>query len=434
MMRTTLPSCFAALLLAGLVGLGGGCGREPSSGYEGDDLSLGEVGPDDLKADGNWGAATTCKPVPDLPRLVKPRIIISLHGLTLRLVDEATGFEKVFPIGPGAINTNPSEATYGESLSFYPVIATGKQDFEITPSSITPCKIWWTDKATGQTSPVFAGLPFMSWYGPYAIHGPIENYRDPSGGTLTRGFVSHGCIRMEAQDVLELYARIKGVPRVPVHIQREPERTAEGRRVDVASPWIGAECTSDSECTFSGGFCKKNPYSQRGYCTARCTTYCADRRGYPTTFCVEDPDAPGKGMCVPKTSSANPDCRAYDHMIPASRSRLNQAGVRATVCMPGSPGWVGDHCFTMAECKTGNVCVGASGGTPGLCTQSCTRFCPDMPGWAETTCVEESELGGKSCVRQCTPASNASECPAGTTCEVRRWAADASKTRTVCVP
>lgn len=63
---------------------------------------------------------------------------------------------------------------------------------------------------------------------------PIDNYRAPSGGNLRRGYVSHGCIRMEAAGVLEVYARIRGVGSVPVHVQRAPER--EGERVDCWPP------------------------------------------------------------------------------------------------------------------------------------------------------------------------------------------------------
>ena len=427
------PIKLTAFTLSTLTALALGC-NGPAEGSDGEpDLGLGDVSADDLKADGNWGAALTCKPIPDLPRLSNPKITVSLHGLTLRLYDETTGFNKVFPIGPGVINTNPGDSTYGESKSYYPIIATGKQDFVITPSSIQPCKIWWTDPATGEKSPVFAGLPFISWYGSYGMHGPVDNYRAQNGGNLRRGFVSHGCLRMEAADVLELYARIKGVARVPVRVQREPERDAAGKRVDVASRWIGAECQTDGDCNFTGGFCKQNRYSQRGFCSARCTAYCSDKAGYPTTFCVADPDDSTKGMCVAKALDVNRECRPYDHMIPVSRTRFSQS-VSATVCMPGSPGWVGDHCFTDGECKSGNRCAGATASQPGLCAQACTRYCPDMPGWADTTCVNEADLGGSTCVRQCTLGSNASECPGGTECVSRPWVANTSQTRTVCLP
>jgi hypothetical protein len=428
------PTSFVAFALSTLAAFALGCTGPGAVADDEGDLPVGDLGAEDLKADGNWGAATTCKPIPDLPRLSNPKIVVSLHGLTLRLYDETSGFDRVFPIGAGVIDQTATEPTFGESKSYYPIIATGKQDFAITPASITPCKIWWTDPDTGEKSPVFAGLPFLSWYGSYAMHGPVDNYRAQNGGNLRRGFVSHGCLRMEAADVLELYARIKGVARVPVHVQREPERDAAGQHVDVASRWIGAECQADADCSFSGGFCRQNKYSQRGFCSARCTAYCSDRPGYPTTFCVADPDAPTKGMCVAKVTDVNRDCRPYDHLVPVSRPRFSQPGVSATVCLPGSPGWVGDHCFTDTECKAGNRCAGATAQASGLCTQACTRYCPDLPGWADTTCVNEPDLGGPICVRQCTPAYHASECPAGTECVSRPWMADGSKTRNVCVP
>ncbi|HEY3353214.1 MAG TPA: L,D-transpeptidase [Polyangia bacterium] len=416
---------FALALGAGVAALPG-CDAAAPPTAAADDLPLGDQGADDMKADGDWGAALTCKPVPDLPRLANPKIFVSLQGLTLRLVDAGAGFEKVFPIGPGAMDLKAGSSTYGESLSYYPLKATGGQDFVITPDGITPCKTWHTDAATGQRSPVFAGLPFLSWFGSYGIHGPIDNYRAPNGGNLRRGFVSHGCLRMEAADVLEVYARIKGVARVPVHVQREPERDGQGRRVDVPDRWIGAECDADADCNFTGGVCRPNAFSGRGYCAARCTSSCADKAGYPTTFCMADPDAAGQGLCVTKETPQNYGCRPLDHFEPQARSRPDGSAT-ATVCVPGSPGWIGDRCLADGDCRDGNRCAA------GLCTRACAGSCPDQPGWPTTTCVAAPELGGASCARTCTPASNASECPAATTC-VERARAGAAGARDVCLP
>jgi hypothetical protein len=398
-----------------------------------DDLPLGDTNMDDLKDDGSgWGAALTCKTPPSLPQLVNPRITISLNGLSLHLTD-STGFDKVFPIGVGQIEKGTYEALFGESLSYYPIYAYDKNDFQITPSSIQPCKTWWTDPDTGKKSPVFAGLPFMSWSGSYAIHGPIDNFRAPNGGTLRRGYVSHGCIRMEAADVLEVYARIKGVAKVPVHVQREPERTGDGEKVDVPSKWIGAECTSDSECAYSNGFCKQNAWSGRGFCSARCTRTCADRAGNPTTFCVADPESTtGQGMCVAKHVAENWDCRPYDHFVPATRSRNTEPATTAKVCIPGSPGWVGDRCFSDADCGDGTGCAGAEGGEAGVCTMPCDRYCADEPGYPSTFCVAEG-TGGR-CLRQCTTASNASECAAEQDCVSRSRRNEPATVRNVCVP
>lgn len=236
---------------------------------EGEDLPVGDLDDADMKADGVWGHATECKDLPDYPVLEEPRIIIFINGLTLHLIDDASDYDKVFPVGVGAFNDNEGETTYGESLSYFPLAYTGSQEFELTPSTSTACKIWWRDSSTGNRLPVFAGLPFMSWWGNYGIHGPIDDYRAANGGSLRRGYVSHGCIRMEAEDVLELFVRTRGVPRVPVHVQREPERDAAGRRVDVPNRWFGAECEVDADCPYGGGICKPNPYSNRGFCTMR---------------------------------------------------------------------------------------------------------------------------------------------------------------------
>lgn len=402
---------------------------------EAEDLPLGDVSASDMKADGEWGAALDCKPVPLMPALANPKITLSIDGLTLRLTDAASGYDRVFPVGPGAIEQDPTKAEYRESLSYFPLIQTGRSDFQITPTTIQPCKTWWTDPATGTKTPVFAGLPFLSFHGNYAIHGPIDNFRAPNGGTLRRGYVSHGCFRMEAADVLEVYARIKGVAKVPVHLQREPERSVEGVKVDVAAKWIGAACRQTSDCNFPNGFCATNKLAQTGFCTARCTTVCADRPGHPPTFCVADPDAPANGICVPKVRSQNFECRPYDHFVAVDKPRFKQPTVRATVCMPGSPGWVGDRCFADTDCHDGTTCRGTTAATPGLCSMPCERFCTDQPGWADTFCASVPAFGvGGSCMRQCTPSSNASECAANTACVATPRNGNAAVVKHVCLP
>ncbi len=418
----------AVSLLAALLA---GCAADDASPDEpgdGDsDLGVGELSEDDSKADGNWGAALTCKTVPNLPPLARPEITISIDGLTVHLVDRTTGFDKVFPAGVGAQDTDPTSLTYGESLSYFPVAAYGKQDFVIKPSGIQPCKTWWTDPETGEKLPVFAGLPFLSWSGSYGIHGPIDNFRATNGGNLRRGYVSHGCIRMASADVLELYARIKGVASVPVRVQREPERTAAAARIDLPSKWIGAECSVDADCNYTSGFCKQNPYGGRGFCSARCTSTCADRAGMPTTFCVADPA--GGGMCVARETAVNLGCRPYDHLVPATRARASSASVTARVCVPGTKGWIGDRCLAASDCTGGTTCKG------GTCTMSCDRYCSDQPGYADTFCASEATLGaGGSCLRTCTPSSNASECSAGSTCTARGRNGQASVVKNVCVP
>jgi len=428
---------FAAVTV-GLFSLVAACADAPADeaepGADEADLDVGDRLADDMKADGNWGYALDCKPVPNLPPLAHPKITLSIDGLTLHLVDVGGTYDKVFPVGPGKIDLDELDPEFGESLSYRPIISSGSQEFRITPSTIQPCKTWWTDKETGERTPVFAGLPFLSFSGAYAIHGPIDNYRAANGGTLRRGYVSHGCFRMESDGILEVYARIKGVASVPVHVQRERERRADGSVVDVQSKWIGAACSTNSECNYPNGFCAMNALSTTGFCSATCTQFCADRPGYPSTFCVANPASPSQGMCVPKMQSENLDCRPYDHFGASVTARFKQPSVTANACVPKSPGWIGDHCFANTDCKLGTTCRGASATTPGICSQDCSTICPDQPGWAETTCALVPTLNRTgTCVRKCTPSSNASECPDDMTCGLAPRATGPGM-RNVCLP
>jgi hypothetical protein len=375
--------------------------------------------------EGQWGSALSCKPIPAFAQLVAPRVILSIEGMTVHVVDEATGYDKVFPAGVGQIDTDESASTFGESLSYFPIVARKATKFQ--RASNVACKTWWTDPATGKKSPVFAGLPFMPFYGAYAIHGPIDNYTAPNGGSLTRGFVSHGCFRMRSEDILEVYARIGRLPNVPVVLQREPERLSSGARADT-SRWVGSECETDSDCGFSGGFCHVNTIGGRGFCSARCDRTCADRAGSPSTFCVADPDAAGLGMCVVKVGPRNQSCRPYDHLQPKLLGRNGQPSVTATVCMPGTRGWIGDRCTASAQCQLGGTCRGDTGAR--VCTQACVRACPDIIGAPLTTCASDPALGGTACARVCTQSSNASECAEGSDCVERPRMAGG--TRTVC--
>ena len=438
-MKTTVRLGFALVVATTFSLASTACVTETPDSADSVDLPLGERLDAD-KADGTWGAALTCKPIPSLPTLANPEITVSLNGLTLRLRDRTTGFDKVFPVGVGAVDAKSTSSTYGESLSYYPIQATGKNAFVITPASIQPCKTWWTDSATGQKSPVFAGLPFMAFYGGYGLHGPIDNFRAANGGNLRRGFVSHGCIRMESTDILEVYARTRGARSIPVRVQREPEREPSGQRVDVTSRWVGAECGKDSDCGFTGSLapggaridplCKANRLGGRGFCTLRCEGACPDRVGAPSTFCATDPDDATRGFCTLRTGGQLPDCRALDHFVARTVSRFRNTTVRASVCMPGSPGWIGDRCLGASDCRAGLRCSGAAQ-DPGVCTQACTRACPDAPGFPSTTCANQP-AGGSACARRCTTASNASECAANQECVSRSRPGNTAAT--VCSP
>ena len=137
-----------------------------------------------MAGDGHWGAATTCKTLPTgLPQLKNPAIVVSLDGLTLHLWDQAGTFDKVYPIGPGAIENGVSLTPIGHFTTGPADTSAGASD---NPNVVggSPwswwyrCKIWWTDPETKKINPVYGGLPLIRLNGPptlgYALHGPVE--------------------------------------------------------------------------------------------------------------------------------------------------------------------------------------------------------------------------------------------------------------------
>jgi len=427
-----------------------GCGAAEDDGAapaQDEELGIGEI--DDLKQDGGWGAALTCKVLPDLPALEDPEVVVSLDGLTLRLHDRTTGFEKVFPIGPGAIKNGASLTPVSDQAAgglFWLRLDRGLAREVPDPKKPQPwaygyeCRFWWKDPDTGKNVPVFAGLPFLRLEGApslgYAIHGPIDSYTLPSGGKLRRGYVSHGCIRMEAADVLELTARLRG-RKVPVRIQRSVERRADGSAVDVEPRFLMSECSEDQDCAYEGGMCRFNLYALKGFCTAPCTKYCPlDRYGYPTSFCVADFEDDQKGICVVKSETLNNQCRRYPGFVHSAKvPRFHDPTVKADVCVPGSRGWIGSPCFSDLDCAglTGGRCELKEGGQnrPGYCTIPCSKSCPDLQGEAATFCAAGAVEGSGACRARCL---RQDDCPAGYVCTagVPRFG-DPSVTASVCL-
>lgn len=309
-----------------------------------DEVGLGEViGEAGSRDPRRWTEALRCKPIPDLPALQQPEIVVSLDGLTLHLRDRAGGYDKVFAIGPGAMENGRSLTPTSENAP-QGVFYTGRDTAEVPDGRWGynyPCRIWHEDR--GVRTPVFAGLPFIRLSGPptagYGIHGPIDNYTQPSGGTLRRGYVSHGCIRMGADDIVEVYARLRGRPKVAVRVQQAVERTNEGRAVDTESRWVGSECTADTDCNFTNGVCRIPSGQTVGSCTMPCTMTCPDRAGRATTFCVRDPAATAMsaGICVPRADTVfNNNCASYRERLTATNAQRPDMSLSANVCRPAN--------------------------------------------------------------------------------------------------
>jgi hypothetical protein len=386
---------FAALLLAAAA-----CAGNLDAAPSADEADLGSVG--SIQGGGQWGAATTCKGLPTgLPHLSNPAVVISLDGLTVHVWDRGGSFDKVYPMGPGAIENGVSLTPIGHFTTGPADPTAGAVDNgQVIGGSPWAwwyrCKMWWTDPVTKKVAPVYGGLPLIRLNGPptlgYALHGPIDNFGAANGGSLRRGYVSHGCIRLRAEDILEIFVLLHGHGNVPVQIQRAVERDANGKAVDLAQRWIGSECDASSDCNFPGGTCAANPYGH-SFCTAACTGSCNDRPGEIGTACV--PDGKGARICVRQASTLNNSCRPYEGFrLAAGTARFGSART-VDACVPGSIGFVGDSCLSSADCAAGRSCE-RSGTGPGICTQSCdaAHACPSVNGLG-SSCV-----AGR-CLRAC---------------------------------
>jgi lipoprotein-anchoring transpeptidase ErfK/SrfK len=154
-----------------------------------------------------------------LPKLIAPHIIVSLEGLSIELRDEASGFEKVYPTGVGARGSS--------GKSYTPV-----GEFNIGDD---PSNGWWFYKRRYRPT-YFGGWPFLRLtavnsrnQNTYGLHGPIT-------AELIRGFVSHGCMRMQPDDLLELFYIVINHPGAPVTIQEAVRVRDDGSVVDVTPP------------------------------------------------------------------------------------------------------------------------------------------------------------------------------------------------------
>lgn len=417
-----------ALILAPLAQSCGEPSEEPNAEPV-DELGVGELDDEGVKADG-WGAALDCKPIPNVPVLNQPEIVISLDGLTLHLRDKAGTYDRVFAIGPGAIDSKGKSYTPVSTGLPTGTFFTGRDTREVPDTGwgyYYPCRIWWTDTETGTKKPVFAGLPFIRLEGPpsaaYAIHGPVDAFSRTDGGLLRRGYVSHGCVRMASKDIVEVYARIRGKARTPVRVQQDVERDTFGRAVDLQERWLGAECTADSDCNYDGGLCRATGYG-RSVCTKKCAGSCPDRQGYNTSRCVSD--GAGGGMCVLSGDKVNNSCKGMVGRVQKTVSTFGRSpNVNVNACVFGTRGLLGDPCRAPTECGASGICEpsGLQSG-PGFCSTSCATTC------SQPSSICTTVAGQKRCVETCW---GQDVCSAGMACEdsVPRAAGGAAR---ACVP
>lgn len=165
--------------------------------------------------------------------LVNPEIRISLEGLSIHLLDEATGLSRVYPMGPGQLGTSGKSYTPAGFFATSPNADSG----------------WWNISERFEPS-YFGGFPFLrltthnsQGWNTYGLHGPITYTCEieTTGACplenrnwfLVHDFVSHGCMRMRAEDIVELFYLVSGHESVPVTIQQLTEIDPAGQPIVV---------------------------------------------------------------------------------------------------------------------------------------------------------------------------------------------------------
>lgn len=104
-----------------------------------------------------------------------------------------------------------------------------------------------------------------------------------------------------------------------------------------------------------------------------------------------------------------------------------------------NPGWIGGPCLQDVDCAfTGGRCLLAQDGYPGgMCTQTCTQYCPDQTGPLNsvTFCIEDGPTTSDGmCVSRCDFTLSQTGCRQGYVCLPEKRMNQSSVVRDVCVP
>lgn len=110
--------------------------------------------------------------------------------------------------GSRFISSTAKDGFVGYLTFVYPIAATVEGPFDQPAEGVrslmsygTIESRWWSDKWDDE----FGGLPFILINSAgVAFHGPITNFAPLDAWFLRRGYVSHGCHRMDTSDVIEL--------------------------------------------------------------------------------------------------------------------------------------------------------------------------------------------------------------------------------------
>lgn len=140
-----------------------------------------------------------------------PEVIINDNKKLAELLSVSNS-QRLFKKHLGHLYTESTQKSgyLGYLTLVYPIAATVEGPFDQPKEMTTDLKTaesiearWWSNKWNDE----FGGFPFLliEWSG-VAFHGPISTFSPLDVWYLRRGYVSHGCHRMDGSDILEMRA------------------------------------------------------------------------------------------------------------------------------------------------------------------------------------------------------------------------------------
>lgn len=178
----------------------------------------------------------------------------------------------------------------------------------------------------------------------------------------------------------------------------------------------------------------------------------ADAAGADSEVVASDASAPADTSVAPDTqvqqdtaTTSPPDTFVAPDTTVAPDTSIPQDTATSpdtTVTDPGpvdiNEGFIGGACSGAADCDyASGVCLGAADGWPGgMCSQTCTKYCPDQAGAVATFCIDGQDFGesGGVCVQQCDFSASPTGCRQGYHCVSQTRFNDPTTLRYACVP
>jgi hypothetical protein len=248
-------------------------------------------------------------------------------------------------------------------------------------------------------------------------------FEDSSGQYLVAGVTSHGdpyCSQFAVDTRVDKYLSFLGVsgsggttPQQPTQDPCQGE-TYKGRCDGDTVIWCENNQVMTEDCQAFGQTCQYDSQQQYYACGPPSTPGQPDQPSDPNDPCQGETS---EGRCDGDTLIRCEAEQIKSIQCDASAGMtcgLDQAtGIYTCITNASPEKWIGESCDASSDCSTG-MCL-TTDYPGGMCTQSCTKLCPDSSGKAATFCVALDRSAGY-CYSRCDYNTYSSGCRSGYEC------------------